>query len=177
MAVESTSSRLPDGLTDAHVRPVAAWRRHASPLGLIVLGAFVVIALLGVLGHERTWTAQASGTRLEVHTSEVIRNGEFLEMRIRITPADDVTELVVGIEDALWEDVTVNTMLPAATDETNENGETRFTFAELPGGADFLFKVDMQLNPDILGGNRGRITAYDGDAELVSTDISITVLP
>ena len=46
-----------------------------------------------------------------------------------------------------------------------------------PAGAEFLFKVDMQINPDILGGNGGRIAVYDGETEIVATEIAITVLP
>jgi hypothetical protein len=167
----------PDGISDDNLRPVAAWRRHASPLGLAVFGIVVALALSGFLGHERTWAAESSGTSLEVHTSEVVRNGEFLEMRVRVVPDGDVGELVIGIEDALWEDVTVNTMIPAASEEANADGETRLTFAELVAGTEFLLKVDMQINPDIVGGNAGRITVYDGETELVATDISITVLP
>jgi hypothetical protein len=168
---------LPDGITEDNVQPVAGWRRHASPLGLVVFGLVVALALLGVLGHERTWAAQSSGTRLEVHTSEVVRNGEFLEMRIRVVPEGDIGELVIGIDDAIWEDVTVNTMIPAATEEVNEDGQTRFTFAELHAGTEFLLKVDMQINPDILGGNGGRIAVYDGESEIVATEMAITVLP
>lgn len=167
----------PDGIGDDNLRPVAAWRRHASPLGLVVFGIVVALALSGLLGHERTWAAQSSGTRLEVHTSEIVRNGEFLEMRVRVVPDGGIGELVIGIEDALWEDVTVNTMIPAASEESNADGETRLTFAALPAETEFQFKVDMQINPDILGGNAGRITVYDGEAELVAADITITVLP
>jgi hypothetical protein len=167
----------PDGIDEDNIRPVGAWRRRASPLGLVVFGVVVALALVGFLGHERTWAAESGGTRLEVHTSEVVRNGEFIEMRIRVVPDRDIGELVIGIDDALWEDITVNTMIPAAGEEANEDGVTRFTFAELPSGSEFLFKIDMQINPDILGGNAGRVTVYDGDAQLVVTPISITVLP
>jgi hypothetical protein len=175
--IETREDAYPDGITEDSVQPVAGWRRHASPLGLVVFGLVVALALLGVLGHERTWAAQSSGTRLEVHTSEVVRNGEFLEMRIRVVPEGDIGELVIGIEDSIWEDVTVNTMIPAATEEVNQDGQTRFTFGELSAGTEFLLKVDMQINPDILGGNGGRITVYDGESEIVATEIAITVLP
>ena len=159
---------FPDGIGEDNVRPVGGWRGSASPLGLVVFGVVVGVALTGLLGHERTWAAESGGTRLEVHTSEVVRNGEFVEMRIRVVPDRDIGELVIGIDDALWEDMTVNTMIPAAGQETNEDGATRFTFAELASGTDFLFKVDVQINPDILAGNAGRVTVYDGDRELVS---------
>lgn len=174
---DTRSGPYPDGIGEDNVRPVGAWRRRASPLGLVVFGVVVALALAGLLGHERTWAAESGGTRLEVHTSEIIRNGEFVEMRIRVVPDRDIGELVIGIDDAIWEDVTVNTMIPAASEEANEDGETRFTFGQLSSGTAFLFKVDMQINPDILGGNAGNVTVYDGDAELVVRPISITVLP
>jgi hypothetical protein len=173
----TTRVRYPDGVTEDNVRPLAGWRRQASPLGLLVFGAIVALGLGGFLGHERTWAASSGGTDLEVHVSEVVRNGEFMEMRVRVTASAGLDELVIGIEDGLWEDVTVNTMIPAASEETNADGETRFTFGELPAETSFLFKVDMQINPDIIGGNRGRVTVYDAEAEIVATDISITVLP
>ena len=168
---------FPDGIAEEHLRAVHGWRRHASPLSLVAFGVVVVLALSGWLGRERTWSAEADGTGLEVHTSEIIRNGEFFEMRVRVTADAPIGELVIGIDESLWEDVTVNTMIPAATDETSEDGEVRLTFAELAPGTAFLLKVDMQINPDIVLGNAGTLTVYDGETQLVATDLSITVLP
>lgn len=175
--MSTKTSTLPDGIVDEHVRPIEGWRRHASPLSLVVFGVVVALALSGWLGRERTWSAEEGGIALEVHAPEIIRNGEFLEMRVRVTSDQPIAELVIGIDESLWEDVTVNTMIPAATDEASEDGEVRLTFAELAAGSAFLFKVDMQINPDIVGGNSGTLTIYDGEAELVATELSITVLP
>ena len=63
---------------------------------------------------------------------------------------------MIGVEESLWEDMTVNTMIPGAADEASANGEFRFTFAELEPGTPFLLKVDLQVNPDIVAGNDGR---------------------
>ena len=175
MSTPSTST--PDGIEDAHAQPIEGWRFHASPLSLVAFGVIVALALTGWLGRERTWSAEGNGAALEVHTSEIIRNGEFLEMRVRVTSDAPIGELVIGIDESLWADVTVNTMIPAATDETSRDGEVRLTFAELAAGTAFLFKVDMQINPDLVAGNTGTLTIYDGDAELLATDLSITVLP
>ena len=62
---------------------------------------------------------------------ETIRNGEFLEMRVTVESTDGIGLLVIGIDQALWEDVTVNTMIPAATEEVSEDGEFRFSFGQL----------------------------------------------
>jgi hypothetical protein len=173
----TTTTPYPEGIVDDHARPVAGWRRHASPASAVIFGAVVVLGLFGVLGHEREWEASSGGASLTVHMPEVIRNGEFLEMRITVAAEEPIHELVIGIDQGLWEDLTINTMIPAATDETSENGEFRFTFAQLAANTQFLFKVDAQINPDILGGNEGMVTAYDGDVALVETRIEYGVLP
>ena len=173
----NTPTPYPEGIVDDHARPVAGWRRHASPASVAIFGAVVALALFGVLGHERDWEAASGGASLAVHMPEVIRNGEFLEMRITVAAQEPIQELVIGIDAGLWEDLTINTMIPAATDETSENGEFRFTFAELAADTRFLFKVDAQINPDILGGNEGMVTVYDGDVALVETRIEYGVMP
>jgi hypothetical protein len=131
----------------------------------------------GFLGHERDWEASSNGTSLRIHQPEVIRNGEFLELRIGVDSVEGIGSLAIGIDQSLWEDLTVNTMIPAATEESSEDGEFRFTFGELGAGTSFLLKIDAQINPDSLGGNAGTITVYDADEPLVATTISMNVLP
>jgi hypothetical protein len=177
MSEERSASRTPQGIDESHWRPVAGWRRHASPLSLILFGIVVVLGLTGGLGHERDWEASNRGTRLQVHAPEVIRNGEFMEIRIRVESDEPITELGIGVAHGLWEDVTVNTMIPAASDEKSEDGEFRFTFGELAEGTPFLLKVDLQVNPDIVGGNQGMVTVYDGDEALTQVAVTISVLP
>jgi hypothetical protein len=168
---------LPDGIRDEHVRPSNGLRRHASPLSLVVFGSVIVLGMTGLLGHERDWRAAAAGAELTVHAPETTRNGEFLEMRISVETDAPIGELVIGVESALWEDLTVNTMIPAPTNEESVDGEFRFTFAELEAGTTFLLKIDLQVNPDIVAGNDGTVTVYDGEERIVETPISMAVLP
>lgn len=167
----------PEGIEEEHQRPLPGWRRHASPLSILVFGGVVVLGMSGVLGHERDWHASEGGVDLRVHAPEVIRNGEFFEMRVHVLSEAAIDELVIGIEASLWEDLTVNTMIPAATEESSEDGELLFTFSALEPGTEFLWKVDLQVNPDIVLGNEGSVTIYDGEERLVSADLSIDVLP
>lgn len=172
-----TTTNIPDGIADAHVRPLAGWPRHASPLSLAAFGLVIALALSGVLGHERQWDAQDGGTRLTVSMPETIRNGEFFEMRVEIEAENAIRELTVGIDQALWEDITINTLIPAAADETSETGEFRFAFGELAESTAFLLKVDGQINPDILGANTGSVRVYDGEHPLAEVRVTMTVLP
>ena len=169
--------RPPDGIGEEHTRPLGGWRHHASPLALAVFGLVIVLGLTGLLGREAEWRAEANGVRLAVHSSEIIRNGEFFEMRISVEADEPIGELVVGVDEELWKDMTVNTMIPGASDETSANGEFRFTFAELEAATPFTLKVDVQVNPDIVAGNDGAVTVYDGETPLATADVSITVLP
>jgi len=167
----------PDGIEERNQQPIAGWRRHASPLSLAVFGAVVALGLSGLLGHERDWTASADGVDLRIHAPEVIRNGEFLELRVTLESDRRLAAPAIGVGAALWEDMTVNTMIPAATTETSANGQLRFEFEPIEAGAPFLWKVDLQVNPDTVGGNAGTVTIYDGEDRLVSANVSIDVLP
>lgn len=167
----------PDGIAVEHVEARAGLRRHASPLSLLVFATVVILGLSGLLGRERTWRAEANGTELEVHASEIIRNGEFFEMRLRVVGSEPIDELRIEVDASLWEDMTVNTMIPAATEEGSADGVFAFTFAEVPAGEAFDMKADLQVNPDILGSNPGTVRVLDGDEQLVELPIEIRVLP
>lgn len=171
------TARPPQGIEERHWKPLAGWRRHASPLSIGVFGVVVMLGLTGLLGHERDWVASNRGTRLEVHAPEIIRNGEFLEVRVRVTSDGPIEELGIGVDQAVWEDVTVNTMIPAPTEETSTDGAFRFGFGPLAAGQPFLLKVDLQVNPDIVGGNEGTVTVYDGDQALTAVRVNMVVLP
>ena len=168
---------IPDGIRRDHIRAPGGWRRHASPLSLAVFGSVILAGLTGVLGHERDWVGESAGQRLTVHAPEVTRNGEFLEIRVGVESQEPIDEVAIGVEAALWEDMTVNTMIPAPTEELAEDGEFRFGFGPLEPGTAFDFKIDLQVNPDIVGGNEGTVTLYDGEEPLTAVDVSIAVLP
>jgi hypothetical protein len=173
--MEPRATHWPDGLEDRHAAPSAG--RHALPVGLVVLSLVMAAGLLGLAGREETTSASDGGVRLEWHAPTVIRNGEFLEMRITLDATEEITRPVLGVDASIWEDLTVNTFIPAAVDESSEDGEFRFEFATLEAGSRLLVKVDAQINPDILGGNAGVVTVYDGGEALVSLPVTIEVLP
>jgi hypothetical protein len=176
-STRNDSGRAPDGIDERHVHLVEGWRRHASPFSLAAFATVIVLALTGLLGHERDWVAEANAATLRVHSPEIIRNGEFFEIRVAVETAEPIGDLRIGVDAALWEDMTVNTMIPAATEEMSEDGEFAFTFGPLEPGTAFDLKVDLQVNPDIVGGNAGSVTLYDGDDVLAAVDMSISVLP
>jgi hypothetical protein len=173
----ATADRLPDGLDASHLRGAAGIRKHASLLGLAVLAIAMAFALTGLAGVEETRTDESEVATVRWHAPARIRNGEFFEMRLGVEAHEAIDELVVRVEASLWEDFTVNTFFPAATEETSEDGELRFTFGRVDAGTSFLMKVDAQINPDMLWRNEGVVSVYDGDEPIARVPVVIEVLP
>jgi hypothetical protein len=167
---------MPDGITDEHVQPPRGGR-GASPLSLLILAGVVALGPSGLAGRERSWSTEGGGAEVVIHSSEVIRSGEFFEMRISIDSSEPVGELVIGVDASLWRDMTVNTMIPAAADERSEAGQFLFSFGALEPGETFDLKVDLQVNPDALGNNPGAVRVLDGERVLASVEVGIGVLP
>lgn len=167
----------PDGLTPDHQRTAQGWGRHASPLALLVLTLVMIFSLTGLAGVEETRIEETSVATATWHAPARIRNGEFLEMRLQVEAREAINDLVIGVDATLWEDFTINTFLPAATEETSEDGELLFTFGPLEADGMFLMKVDAQINPDMLWRNEGTVTVYDGDEVIIELPVTIEVLP
>ena len=172
-------SRCPDGIVEAHHRTSRFWGRHASPASLVLLGLLIAAALAGLLGGQpkARMVRETSTVRLEVDISNVVRNGVFFETRIRITPKRPVGALVLGISPALWRDLTITSMMPAASGEESRDGLFRFEYGPAPAGETVEIKIDGQVNPELFGGTRGDIVVLDGDVELVRLPSRIEVRP
>jgi hypothetical protein len=171
------SPNVPDGIRDDHQEAPRGFQRHAGVLPLVALTFLMVWALLGFAGREATISETADGTTAEWHSPVRIRNGEFFEVRLRVRSERPIADLTVEMPQALWEDFTINTFIPAATEETGEDGAFRFAFGPLEPGTEFVMKVDAQINPDILGGNEGPVVILDEEEELLRFPVAIEVLP
>src|SRR5919106_1403318 len=102
-----TERDWPDGVETRHAGPSAML--HALPIGIVVLSLVMIAGLLGFAGREETVSASSAGVRLEWHAPTVIRNGEFLEMRIRLDADQAIARPVLALDASVWEDFTVNT--------------------------------------------------------------------
>lgn len=169
---------VPDGIRDEHHRPPGGVRRHASPASLLILTGLVAVGLSGAAGgREVDRRTIGAGVELSVRAPRVLRNGELYEMRFAILTSRSIREPVVEVDEDLWEDMTVNTFMPAPAEESAAVGSYRFTFAPLAAGDSLLLKIDLQVNPPILGGNQGSVRVLDGEVPLVELPFEIEVLP
>lgn len=176
MAGTKSSSGYPDGIAPSDADGHGA---RFNWMSLAVLGAIMLAALLGAFGggKARGMLADAPAAQLEVHTPRVLRNGVFFETRIRVTAKAPIANAVIAVPTTLWRDMTINTMIPAPSEEKAEKGAFRFSYGELKPGDTLDIKVDGQINPPLFAGNSGSVELHDGDRPLVRVPVEITVLP
>lgn len=183
MPDESASgpSRLtapPYGIDPRHFGPRhGPWLRPA--LKLLLIGLPLLAAMFGLLGGgaERVDAASAPQVRMEVVTPGIVRSGNWFETQVRVVPRADMADLTIAFDEDLWRFMSIDTLLPDA--ESAEFGEGRFTFhfGPVKAGDRFVLKIDGQIQPRWLRRQAGQVAVLDGETELVSAPVTLTVLP
>ncbi len=170
---------LPDGIDADDIPDGTSWQHRTSWLSLAILGAFMALVASGLLGgvprpvHSVTTPAVA----LHVRSPDVIRNGEFFETEIVVEARQRFSKLVIGVSPELWQNITVNTFIPAASEESFENGAFRFDYGPLEAGERLVVKIDSQINPALVGGTGGAVTVSDDKTQRAALPLAIRVLP
>jgi tryptophan 2,3-dioxygenase len=179
MTLPSRPSPRPDGIGPAHEHPPSGpWRRIRPLLSLTVLGGVVAWALSGQAGgRSETRTAEAPAATLQVRMPAIIRTGQFYEATVTVRARRDIDRPTLAVESGLWRDVTINSAVPAPSEESYRDGRVRFAFDRLAAGETLVFKVDAQINPSRWGTNAGRFALLDGDAPLAALPLSQRILP
>ncbi len=167
----------PHGIDESHANEAS--NRHASWWRLGLLALILGFALSGLLGGapaptERVDTAAAT---LAVNTPDRLRNGMFFETRVAVVAKRPIADAVIAFPAGYWRDLTINTAIPAPTEEEYSDGEFRFHFGPLAAGERLEYKIDGQINPARLGGSGGRVRLLDGEAELAAMTLELTVIP
>lgn len=178
MARARAASNLPQGIDEAHLK-AKGWHRHASPLSILLLGVLMVLALFGVFGgqpHPRR-TIDTSAATMHLQLPERLRNGEFFEMRIRVDTKRTFTDLTLAVSSTYWKDLTINTMIPAPSEEKSEGGRYLFSYGEVTAGEALTIKFDGQINPPLFAGTQGEIALLDGDTEIATVPVMLRVYP
>jgi hypothetical protein len=170
---------FPDGLAHRHLQGNEGWLKHASPVSVAVLGAVLLLALSGLLGGsgDAEISAFAPDADLVVTTPTTVRNGVFFETLIEVRAKRDFGELVLAVEPSLWRDVTQNSMLPAAADESFEDGRFRYSYGKVEAGRSLTVKIDSQINPSLVAGDEGTVAVLDGDRKVAEVSVPMRVLP
>lgn len=166
----------PEGIGPRHTRPGGGTR--LTWYRTIGIGLFLILGLAGLLGGGQTKEVVLTSpvAQMALHIPQPVRNGMVFEWRIGITARQPLADAVIAVPANLWHDMTINSLVPAATEEEFKDGEFRFRFGALKAGDTLLFKVDGQLNPTHLERQRGDIRLLDGDRELLRAPVDLKVL-
>lgn len=154
-------------------------RPFAAVLPIMVLGAIVVAALLGVFGGGKSTPMQAMSpaATLTVTTPQTLRSGLFFETRITIAAHRAIDDVVIAVPPELWRDQTINTTIPNAEKEEADDDLFRFHYGPLAAGKTLTIKFDGQLNPPLFAGTRGSIALQDGETPLARIPLHYRVWP
>ena len=167
---------VPDGILLPRDRRAGPPR---STTALILLTVLLAAALLGLLGGGRSPVvrAMANEAELSVDSPAILRSGLFFEQDVEVIPHRAFDDAVIGVSAALWKDMTINSMIPAAAQEEFADGEFRLHFGPLAAGESLILKIDGQINPPLTVGTRGAFRLYDGKRRIATVPISMKVLP
>lgn len=164
-----------DGITQEH----ESNSRRANPWPLILLVILLGAGLIGLFGGQPAIVRHASNdmVAISVRTPETLRNGMAFETIVEVTTQRPLGDLVIAVSDELWREMTINTMIPAAKEESHQSGSHLFSFGRVEPGDTFRFKVDGEINPPLFAGASGEVVALDDERRLIAVPVRIKVLP
>ncbi len=168
----------PQGIDEYHTH-AKGWHKHANPGAALSIGFFLGLALLGLFGGQPHPTRITTTPTATVTTQfpEILRNGEFFEMRGTIRVKRPFKNLQLGISATYWRNMTINSVVPAPFKETSENGNYLFSFGPMETGDTLTIKIDGQINPPMFAGTKGKFTILDGNSVKAAIPLNLWVLP
>ncbi len=172
------SSAYPQGIDEAHLR-AKGWHRHANPAAVIGIGLFLGAALLGTFGGQPhpTRIIDTPSATVTLQFPEILRNGEFFEMRATVKAKRSFKDMRLGISSTYWHDMTINSTLPGPSEEKSESGQYRFSYGPVESGENVMIKFDGQINPPMFAGTKGKLTLLDGDAIVADIPVNLRIYP
>jgi hypothetical protein len=151
------------------------WVRRAS---LVVVAAIPVLALFNVFGQAPTEaTANSSAATLIVSSPTQIRGGLLFEARFTIVAHQELKHTTLVLGRGWAEGMTINTLEPAPSQETSDDGRLSFQLGDIPAGQIFVFFMQFQVNPITVGSRSQPAEVLDGSTRLVSLTRHMTVFP
>jgi hypothetical protein len=172
-------AELPDYLDVRRHRDVSFRAELAarwSVLGLLT--AVAMVALFGVFGQEaRQSAASAGAAELEVSAPTAVRGGLFFQGRFTVDAREPIENATLVLDPGWLENIHINTIEPAPTEEASRDGDLALSFGPLTAGDRLVVYMQFQVNPTNVGRRSADVSLYDGQTELVSIDRTLTVYP
>jgi hypothetical protein len=172
----SQQQGFPSGIDQTHLR-VRHWPFAASMAATLIIGLFLAGALFGNFGGTANPRQSASfpSATVTAEFPEILRNGEFFEMRLSIEVKQRFEDLQISISTSYLRDLTINTMIPAPSEETSADGYYTFSFGPAEPGDILTFKIDGQINPALHGQADGELIVSDSGQRFGAMPLQLKV--
>jgi hypothetical protein len=151
------------------------WVRRGA---LVVVAAIPVLALFNVFGQAPSdSTANSPAATLIVLSPARVRGGLLFEARFTIIAHQELKNTALVLGRGWAEGMTINTLEPAPSQETSDNGRLSFQLGDIPAGQIFVFYMQFQVEPVTVGSRSQLAEVLDGPTRLVSLTRHMMVLP
>jgi hypothetical protein len=170
---------LPELLDPGRHRDTSARIELAARRLLFTLLTLVaVVALLGLFGQEPSAsTGVGEAAELDVSAPPRVRGGLFFQGRFTVEAREDVENATLVLAEGWLENMHVNTIEPAPTEEASRDGRLALSFGPVPAGERLVVYMQFQVNPTNVGRRSADVALYDGGNLLARVDRTISVFP
>ena len=170
---------IPDSLSLRHNRDrEGAWDLNVRRVSASIILAIVVLGALDAFGQRpETTVAAASAGSLEIYAPTRVRGGLLYMARFTIRAREDIAKATLVLDPGWAESMTINTIEPAPTDETSDNGRLALTLGPIKAGDSFLLFMQFQVNPTNVGRRPQDVELRDGDTHIATIHRTVTVFP
>jgi hypothetical protein len=172
-------AELPEHLDLGRHRDASWWLElGARWIVLGLLTAVAIAALFNVFGqHPDTAVASGDAASLEVYAPDDLRGGLFFEGRFTVTAKEALEDVVLVFGRGWSENMHINTIEPAPTEETGRDGRLRFHFGPLAAGEALVLYMQFQVNPTNVGRRSADVELYDGAVPIATVEHTLTIFP
>jgi len=175
-------TEAPDTLTLERNRDLVGFYRGAIWFRrgvLLVLALIAALALANVFGQRASSVLSSSpDAALKLTAPTTVRGGDLWQARFHITAKQDLSKAILRLNPGWGDGLTINTIEPAPTNETSDNGQLSFELGSISAGSDFILFMQFQVNPTTVTWHRSQdVQLLDDKAVVATIHRTITALP
>jgi hypothetical protein len=154
----------------------ALWVRR---VGMALLAAVVVIALLNVVGQRAsTVSVSNSAVALSVHAPSTVRPGLLFQTKLSVTARRDLPNAEIVLGSGWFDGLTLNTEEPSpSTEASGPGGSVIFDIGSLKPGETYVQYLEYQVNPTSVSRRSQSVAVRSNGVDAITLDRTMTIVP
>lgn len=147
---------------------------------VLLFCAVPIIALFNVFGQDPSTKTVANpngAATLTLQAPTSVRSGDLFQARFDIRARQEITDAVLVFDTGWLDQLTINTIEPAASKESSKGGRLALDLGDIPAGRLWREFIEFQANPVNLGSQTQGVTLYDGNVALAHMSHALRVWP